>query len=761
MKEYSVIGKRTPRVDARSKAIGEAKFAVDVYLPGMLHGKVLRSTHAHARILHIDTAKAKRLKGVKVVITSEDIPDVRYGSLVMDMGVLAKGKVRYFGEAVAAVAAVDEDTASEALELIKVEFEELPAVFDPSEAMLPRAPIIHENLKDYLTLFPRTEKSMSGNVYYHTIIQQGEIETGLACSDAIFEDTYRTPKIHQAYFEPHTSVAAFDSEGRVTVWTTTQRPHTNQAFVSSLLGLPLSKVRIIPCHVGGAFGAKGRTLVEPTTVALAMKANVPVRLSFTREEEFSSTTTRHSTIIRIKTGVKKDGTIVACKMDLIFDSGAYAPAPNAVWLGTLTAAGPYKIPHVRVETYAVYTNKVMSGAFRGFGTPQVTFARESMMDGIAHELNIDPVEIRLKNCFKRGDSLPTGQKLVSVNVEGTICQAAKMMEWEKQKEKSRALGIACGFNPCGGFVTSCIVRINQDGTAVVSTGAMDMGQGLKTVMAQIVAEELGVHSEDITVISGDTDSTPLDVGIFGDRGTHTAAMAAKMAATDAKNQILDIAADRMEANRADLYVEDRKVVVKGSPERSISLENLLGGSVYKTEKPIIGRSSINPEALPLDIKLVQGAATKTFSTFTFATNAVEIELDESTGQVDVIRAAGSHDCGTVINPDGAEGQIDGGMAIGLGYGLFEEMLIKEGQVLNPNFLEYKIPTALDMPAISRAIVENYDENGPFGAKGIGNSSVINMAPAIANAIYHAVGVRVKELPITPEKILEGLKEKEE
>lgn len=761
MKPYSVIGRKTPRVDARAKAIGEAKFAVDILLPGMLHGKVLRSTHPHARIIHIDTSKAKRIRGVRVVITADDIPDVRYGSLIMDMGVLARGKVRYIGEAVAAVAAIDEDTALEALESIAIEYEDLPPVFDPLEAMHPGAPIIHENLEEYLTLYPRTEKSVSGNIYYHTIINQGDIEMGFAQSDAIFADTFKTPKVHQGYFEPHTSVAAFDSEGRVTVWTTTQRPHTNQAFVSSLLGLPVSKVRVIPCHVGGGFGAKGRTLVEPTTVALAMKTNAPVRLSFSREEEFTSATTRHSSFIQVKAGAKKDGTLIAWKMDLIFDSGAYAPAPNAVWLGTMTAAGPYKIPHVRVETFAVYTNKVMSGAFRGFGTPQVTFSRECMIDQMANELKIDPAEIRLKNCFHLGDFLPTGQKLVSVNVEDTIRQAVKLIEWDQPREKNRGSGISSGFNPCGGFVTSCIIRVNQDGTAVLSTGAMDMGQGLKTVMAQIAAEELGVRAEDITVISGDTDSTPLDVGIFGDRGTHTSAMAAKMAATDAKNQILDIAAERLEANQADLYLEDRRIMVKGSAERSLSLRELLGGSVYKTEKPIIGKASINPDSAPFDIKLVQGAATKTFSTYTFATNAVEIEVDSATGRVDVLKAAASHDCGTVINPDGVEGQIDGGIAIGLGYGLYEEILLKDGQVLNPNFLEYKIPTALDMPAVARMIVENYDVRGPFGAKGIGNSSVINMAPAIANAVYRTLGVRIKELPITPEKILEGLKEKEE
>ena len=760
MEEYSVIGKRISRVDARSKALGEAKYAIDIYFPGMLHGKVLRSTRPHARILRINTEKAKKLGGVKVVIMAEDVPDIKYGNWVVDMGIFARGKVRYIGEPVAAVAAVDEDTASEALELITVEYEELPAVFDPMEAMLPGAPVLHEDLKNYVTRFLKTERSMFGNINYNGGIQKGDIETGFAHSDMIFEDTFRTPKVHPSYLEPHTSVAAFDPEGRVTVWTSTQRPHINQGIVSSLLGLQASRIRVIPCHVGGGFGGKTRTFSEPTVVALAQRAKAPVRLAFSREEEFTSTATRHSAIIKMKTGVKKDGTLVACQMDLIFDTGAYAQTLNAAWLGALTAVGPYRIPHVSVEVSGVYTNKTMGGAFRGYGTPQVTFARESHLDKIAYDLNIDPVDIRLKNCFKEGDSQPTGHRLVSVNIEKTIHQAAEKIGWNKAgKRENRAFGIACGFTPCGGLATSCIVRINQDGTVIVSTGTVDMGQGLKTVLSQIVAEELGVNVDDIIVITGDTDATPFDVGIFQDRGTHTGGLAAKMAAMDAKSQIFDLAAEEMEANPHDLYLHDRKVFVRGSPERSLPLRDLISGSVFKKGRPIIGRASINPDTPPYDIKIVQGATSKLPSTYTFATNTVDVEVDPDTGRLTVIKAVGANDCGFVINPDGAEGQIDGGMAIGLGYGLFEEMLIKDGQVLNPNFLDYKIPTALDMPVLSRVIVESNDENGPFGAKGVGNSPVINMAPAIANAVYRAVGVRIKELPVTPEKILESLEEK--
>ncbi|MFH1124636.1 MAG: xanthine dehydrogenase family protein molybdopterin-binding subunit, partial [Pseudomonadota bacterium] len=761
MNEYAVIGKRIPKVDAYAKATGEAKFATDIYLPGMLWAKVLRSPFPHARILSIRTEKAKRLPGVKAVLTADDVPDQRYGALVLDMPIFARDKVRYIGDSVAAVAAVDEETAFEALELIEVEYEELPAVFDPLEAMLPGAPIIHEELKSYVTLFARTERAMRGNVNYQADIRQGEIDAGFAESDVVFEDTYRTQKVHPSYLEPNSTTAVLDSEGRLVIYNTTQRPHMNQAILSSLLGVPISKIRVIPCYVGGAFGGKNRTLSEPTAAALAIKARAPVRLTFTREEEFTSATTRHASVIELKTGVKKNGTLVASRIKMIYECGAYAPTPNAVWLGAVTAIGPYRIPHVALEAFSVYTNKTMGGAFRGYGTPQVTFARESQMDRISDELNIDPVEIRLKNCFNKGDSLHTGQKLVSVNVRDTILKGSERIGWKKAKPgKHRALGISCGFCPCGGFSTSSVIKMNMDGTALVATGAMDMGQGLKTVMTQIVAEELGLEPDDITVIIGDTDATPFDVGIFGDRGTHTAGLAVKMAAMDAKAQMLDLAAEQLEANVEDLEMKEKKIYVRGSPSKFIRFQEILGGGMYKKGGPIIGKASINPSTRPIDPAIAQGAASRMFSTYTFATNLVEIEVDPDTGQVTVLRAVGAQDCGTVINPDGVEGQIVGGMTVGLGYGLFEDMIIKDGQVINPSFLECRLPTASDMPEFSTVIVENYDDDGPFGAKGAGNSSVINLASAIANAVYHAVGVRIKDLPVTPEKVLAGLKRKE-
>lgn len=768
--QYRVIGKRTLKVDAQAKATGAARFAIDTYLPGMLWARVLRSPIPHARILSIDTARAKRLPGVKAVLTAADVPEARYGALVHDMGILARDKVRYIGEPVAAVAAADEETAEAALDLIDVEYEELPAVFDPLAALEPDAPIIHERLREYHTVFERTPKAMIGNVSYHASITQGDVDAAFASAAVVREDTFVTPKQHPAYLEPNSTVAAIDTDGRLVLYNTTQRPHVNQTIVAALLDLPMARIRVVPCSVGAGFGAKNRTLTEPLAAALALATGKPVRLTLSMEEELTASTTRHSTVITMKTAARKDGKLLASDIRLIFESGAYAPTPNAVWLASVTATGPYRIPNVRLEAFSVYTNKMMGGAFRGYGTPQVTFARESQLDMLAHDLGIDPVEIRLKNCFVAGDSLCTGQPLVSVNIEKAIRQSAEAMGWTTRRNEgqetppnttprlpARAMGISCGFNPCGGFATSSIVRVLADGSAVVSTGAMDMGQGLRTVMGQIAAETLGLDVDDVSVVIGDTDKTSYDAGIFGDRGTHTGGMGVHRAALDAKTQILAMAAETLDVEMENLELHDKKISVRGFPDRFLTLQSVIGGGQYKRGGPVIGTASFNPETTAYDPVVVQGAASRFFSTYTFACSVAEVEVDAA-GQIRVTRAVTANDCGTVINPDGAEGQIDGGLAIGLGYGLTEQLEIREGQVMNPSLLDYRIPTALDMPAADRIIVDSYDDNGPFGAKGVGNSSVDNMAPAIANAVFRAVGFRAMELPLTPDKVVRGMRE---
>jgi carbon-monoxide dehydrogenase large subunit len=763
--EYAVVGRTTAKKEAKAKVTGGARFATDVYLRDMLWARVLRSPLAHARIVSIDVERARKLPGVEAVLTADDVPDARYGALVLDMGIFARGKVRYIGEAVAAVAAIDEETAAKAVSLIDVEYEPLPPVFDPLEAMRPDAPLLHEDLPAYKTLFERTARAMTGNVNYHAEIHSGNVDEGFAQADHVFEDTYEIQKQHPSYMEPNSTVAHVDEEGRLIIHNTTQRPHINQAILSSLLGLPISKIRVIPCHVGGGFGGKNRTLSEPTAAALALKTRRPVRYTFSHEEEFTSATTRHGGVVRMKTGVKNDGTLVATQVSLYYDCGAYAPTPNAVWLGAISSSGPYRIPNAKTEAFSIYTNKMMSGAFRGYGAPQTNFARESQMDRIAKHLGLDPIELRLKNCLLPGDSLHTGQPLHSVRIREALIKAREMSKWnEARPAQGRAMGIACGYFACGGFATSAIVKLHMDGTAFVATGAMDMGQGLRTVMAQIAAEELGMSADDLTVAIGDTDLTPFDVGIFGDRGTHTTGLAVQMAAADARNQLLAAAADAMGTKAANLDLRDRTVVDRASG-RSLSFRDVLGGGQYKKGGPIIGKASINLSETPFDPAIVQGAASRMFSTYTFAVHVVEVDVDRATGEVTVPKVFAVHDCGTVINPDGLKGQIIGGLTTGLGYALYEDVIVDTdqvaGQVRTTSFLDCRMPTSVDMPQIEWAVVEEYDRKGPFGAKGVGNVSVINMAPAIANAVHTAVGARVKSLPITAAKVVDRLAHQEQ
>lgn len=759
-KEFSVVGRSLPGIDAVKKAAGTAQFAGDLVLPGMTYGRVFRSTLSHARILKIDLSRALRLPGVITVATSADFPDERHGTGLKDQPIFARGKVRYIGESLAGVVAVDEDTAAEALELIKVDYEPLPAVFDPEEAMKPEAPIIHEELANYEVAYQVTRESMKGNVAYHGRITQGDVEKAFGQADYIFDDTFRTQKVHQCYLEPHSCLATFDIDGRVTVWTATQRPHSNQVIVAGLLRMPLSKVRVIGCLTGGAFGGKNRTLIEPVCVAMAQKARRPVKLVFTREEEFTSATSRHPCIIKIKAGVKSDGTILARKMRLIYDSGAYCMVPNAIWLGMVNGQGPYRIPNYQADAYAVYTNKSMAAAFRGFGAPQVAFAYESQMDMIAEKLSLDPVELRLKNGMETGDPLPTGQKVPSVRIKETLKAAAEIGGWKSKKEGSnRGKGVAsCSF-VCGGFVSASFVRLSEDGTAVVNTGGMDMGQGLRTAMAQIAAEELGILAEDVVVVNGDTDSSPFDIGIFGDRGTNTVGKAVQLAARDAKEQLFKRAAQALEANPEDLVARARKIYVKGSPDRALPIETFLKGSQYLKAGAVLGKASFTPDSRFPEPHVAQGAVTPFFQTASFDTQVAEVEVDPEIGTVKLLRLVCAHDCGKALNPIIVEGQMDGGLAIGAGYGVSEQIIYEQGQVMNPSFSEYRMLTAVDLPRLETHIVDGYDPSGPFGAKGVGNAPLIPTAPAIANAIYNVLGIRIKELPLTPDKVLKALEEK--
>jgi 4-hydroxybenzoyl-CoA reductase alpha subunit len=752
--ELVVVGKSVPKIDATEKATGKAQYLDDVVLPRMLIGKLLRSKLAHARIKGIHTSRAKALPGVKAVITADDLPGGLHGPFVHDTPVLAKGKVRYIGEPVVAVAAVDEETALEAVALIDVEYEELPAVLDPAAAMRADCALVHDDVTRYFAVFPARR---GGNLCSHTTFRRGDVQKGFAESDHIFEDTFKTQEVHQAYLEPHGAIASWDGNGKVTVWTTTQSVYRTQCSIHETLHIPVSKIRVISTRVGGGFGGKVEAITQPVAVALAQRAGRPVKLVFTREEELIGTKPRHPGTVEIKTGVKKDGALVARQVRFVFDTGAYADdGPGIVGFAALCATGPYKIPNVLIDGYAVHTNKTPCGAYRGFGNPQVAFAFESQMDLIAEKLGLDAIEIRLKNAVENGDINTAGQVMPSVGLKECLQKAAQAAGWGKPRPANRGLGASCMHHISGVLPSSADVRLNQDGTISVNTAASDMGQGAETTLAQIAAEVLGVPMEDVNMVGADTDASPYNWAVCASRTTYSVGNAVRMAALDAKRKLQRLAAEKLGASPGEIELAGRHAYVKRSPERKISFFELAILCHWVQGGPIIGHSSYMVQGGPCQPGTMEGFPFGSLTAWIFGAHVAEVEVDRETGQVHVLQVTAAHDVGRAVNPKNVEGQIEGGFAQGLGYALFEELVRDKGRVVNPNLVDYRLPTAMDMPKLTPIIVEEPEPTGPFGAKGVGEPGLVATAPAIANAIYNAVGVRLRELPMTSERVLAAL-----
>jgi len=756
--EYQYIGKSIPKVDGTEKVNGTALYINDLSFPNMLWGKVLRSIYPHAEIVHIDKNKAERLPGVKAIITAQDIPDGRYGPFIKDEPVLARRKVRYIGEPVAAVAAIDRETAEEAIQLIEVEYDELPSVFDPLEAMKSDAPLIHEELSSYFCVFPAVQE---GNTCSHTTFIEGDVQKGFREADLIIEDTFKTHMHHQSYMEPSGAIAMVDPSRKIVIYSSTQGIFITQSRVSESLKIPMSKIRVIAPNIGGGFGGKIETNVQPICVALAQRTGLPVKIVLTREEEFTASRPRHPCVIWGKLGVKKDGTFVAKEMINVFDTGAYADdGPGVTGFGSLMARGPYRVPHFKIEGYCVYTNKVKTGAFRGFGNPQTTFASESLIDMAAKELRMDPLEMRLKNALNPGDQSVGKQTLYSVGIKECLEKAASAIGWKEKKGVCRGRGIA-SINHISGLLTvSAFVRINEDGTISLHIGTMEIGQGSDTILTQIVAEELGVPIEEINLISRDTDAAPYTWATSASRLTYTGGNAVRLAAIDAREQLLELASKQLDENKEDLMIQNKRVFVKWAPEKGLTFHQLGAISCWVKGGPIIGKSSFMVETPAFDRSGFKGFPFGTMTGYIFAAQATEVEVDVETGKVKVIQCASAHDVGYAIHPQNVEGQIEGGFVQGLGYTLSEEIVFDGGKVINPSFADYKIPIAMDIPPLTPIIVEAHDETGPYGAKGLGEPGLVGVAPAIANAIFDAVGVRIKDLPITPEKVLDAIKGKQ-
>ncbi len=755
---YKFIGKSLPRSDGLEKVTGQALYLNDIVLPGMLYGKILRSPIAHGKIVKIDTSRVKNLSEVKAVITAEDLPDARFGSYMQDATVLARGKVRYIGEPVAAVAAIDEDTALKAIELIDVEYEELEPVFDPEYAINPDAPIVHEDVKSYVKGYTTGQ---FGNVCTHITMREGDVEESFKKSDYVFEDTFTTPMQHQTQLEPCGAIASFDCSGNLTLWTPSQGVHMTQILMSQALKIPMNKIRVISPTVGGGFGGRVEIkAAQPVAAALAQKAKKPVKLVFSRKEDFISNGPRHAAKIIMKTGLSKDGRILARQARVVIDSGAYADhGPGVIDFALKFINGPYKIPAFDYEGYCVYTNNIFGGGYRGFGNPQSTFARESHMDMLAQRLGIDPIDFRMRNFMEDGDTFIGDRKVPRVTIKETLQRAAKEMNYGEKRKNGHGIGVSCFIYNTDAATSSALVIINNDGTILLSTSANEIGQGSATVLRQIAAEELGVPIEKIGLAHADTHQTTFSWSAGGSRMTRTSGIAILRAAADAKRQIIEVAAKMLDVKPDELVYESEKVLRKDDSDVFLTLEQIGPAANWEIGGPIIGKGAHIAPKFKVDEEKIKGLTIFNNNGFIFGTHIVEVEVDEEMGKIKVINAAAAHDVGQAINPILLEGQIEGGLMQGLGYSLTEDLVSKDGIILNPSFLDYKIPTAADIPNIKSIIIEEHDPDGPFGAKGVAETSMTATAAAIANAVYDAIGIRVKDLPLGMEKVWEAIRDK--
>ena len=736
------MGKSVPRVDAVAKVTGAATYVNDIHIPGMLHGRILYSPYAHARINRIDLTRAKALPGVKAVIAGDGAPR-NYISLLLsprwqDKLLFAREKVRYAGEEVAAVAAISETIAEQALRLIDIEYEQVPAVTNIDEAIAPGAPLVHERL--------------GTNVSSTFTKDIGDVEKAFAQSDVIVEGVYRTPAISHSCMEPHGIVAQFLGED-LHIWMSTQAPYYVQRDIEHVLGIPLVKIHIHETAVGGGFGAKSR-IAESDLIAilLARQANRPVKIILSREEELVSTRTRHPHVIYLKTGAKKDGTIVAWEAKIKIDNGAYndiGPLLGAIEgsrVGSL-----YPAPNIRIHCETIYTNLPFGGRFRAYGNSQITFAIESQMEILAQRLGMDSLSIRLENAVLPGEKTPWGWEISSCGLSECLQTVWSRVEEREEAQKWRGekpvgKGLAAMTHRSGGSAGEfCAAFVEvSDGDIRLLTGVSEIGQGPATILSQMVAETLGVSMDHVMIKTMDTDVTPIDLGSRSNRVTFMAGRAVTAAAEDARSQILKLAEERLGKPSAELEMQGGEIFWVKDPSIKISLRSVTSSSDSKGAAAILGRGVY-------DRPVEKGECT-----YVYGANSVKVEVDTETGEVSLLSATAAHDLGKAINPMLSEGQIEGGMVQGIGWGLMEELIREKGVTINNNFLDYKIPTMADVPPIKTALVETNDPYGAFGCKGLGEPTVVPMAPALANAIFNATGIRITELPFSPERVLRAI-----
>jgi CO/xanthine dehydrogenase Mo-binding subunit len=759
------VGKRVPQLDSIEKTSGRAKYIADLYQPGMLHGAVLQSPYAHARILRYDLSEALALPGVHAIVTGDDMQQHhRMGAFIKDEHAIAKEKVRYVGEAVAAVAADTVAIARQAVQLISIDYEELPAILNIEDARAPGAPLIHEDYASFVKVF---DTGTEGNLCARTSFSEGDIEQGWAESDLIFENNYETQAQAHLSIEPCGALAEVDASGRVTLWSANQSVFRVQAGVCESLGLTMSRVRCLTPKIGAGFGNKMEAHIQPIVVMLALKAKRPVKMILTREQDFEMVRARHPYRIRVKTGVKKDGRLVAREVEVLLDGGAFADdSPGVLGYSLLMGCGPYRIPHAHCHGRLFYTNKLRFGAMRGFGVPQLSFATETQLDEIADALSMDPFELRRMNLKQDGDAWFGGQQVLSNGLAQCMEQVRIASNWSSPRllptaaGKRRALGMACTAHISGLLSTGAIIRLLEDGTIVLNTGSVDIGQGSSTILSQMCADALKIPLDHVSVASPDTDGSPYNWGTTASRVTYMTGRSVVGAAAEVESKIKQQAAAMLEAEPADLELgPGGKVVVKGDPSRSVSFADVSARAHWVAGGPIIGTHSWVFDQPTIDPKraVAIGNPFRYIGIFTFNAMVVDVEIDESTGSSRVLKAWSACDVGRAINPQLVEGQIEGAFVQGMGYALVEEMVWDGARLANPTLMDYKIPTFCEAPAELHAIiVESHEPDGPFGAKSAGEIGINGVAAAIGNAISTAAEMRLRQLPLTPERVLRGM-----
>jgi xanthine dehydrogenase molybdenum-binding subunit len=755
----SVVGNGVARLDGPDKVLGRAVYGVDVELPGMLVAKVLRSPLPHARIRSIDATRARRLPGVRAVLTGADTPRIPYGFFkhqgprFADKLPLETDKVRFVGDEVAAVAATDGDIALEALSLIDVEYEELPPVFDVDEALAGGAPLVHDDVP--------------GNVAAVVRRGAGDLERGWQEAEVVVERRYSTHAVAPSCLEPHQAVASYDPvSGVVTLWSSTQMPFQLRTHLADVLGLPEGKVRIIKTTMGAGFGSRMEMHApDPIASLLSLRTRRPVAIVYTRAEEFQATRFRHPFRFDCRLGLRRDGRITALEARAVVDSGAYLS--QATGVASVAGTNPftiYKVPAFRFEATIVYTTKPYGGAYRGYGNPQGTFAIDSLLDEAAAELRLDVVELRRRNLYVPGDVSALGFRFGTCAQRECLEAVSERLAVHVERPRGRGVGLAGLFGPAGGTRVhgnsdgcGAILKLEDDGTLQVMTGGQEIGQGGATVVAQVAAETVGVPYGAVRVESSDTNLIPWDLGTHGSRNTFIAGNAVAGAGRKLKDRMLAVAGELLGTRPDALAAADGRVFVRATPERSVSVADVARAAHYRHGgSQLIAEHFYDP---PTEQPDARGYGNKS-AAYAFGFHGAEVEVDEETGEVRVLRVVAAHDIGRAINPRGVEGQVEGGIAQGLGFALTETLFADDGHTALSNFHDYKIPAALDMPeTIETVLVEKPDPEGPYGAKGVAEPATIPVAAAIVNAIADAVGVRIRDLPATPEKIVEALAER--